>query len=399
MNKRKERFLLITLLSLLVSVFAWTNSNRENMVEAAQMNDQQAAVVNLAKQQLGKPYVWGAAGPDSFDCSGLMQYVFSHAVGINLPRVTTQQETVGKEVSLNELQPGDILFWGSRGASYHDAVYIGDGNMIQAPEPGDVVKVTALKYYMPDFARRVLPDTPNVSGEGSLDEYSVNQANLKLRGWSASSDSVGKPISYLFALDANTNQELARWKINRTERPDVQRAYPQIAGSLNSGFDENLTIPDSLRGHQVRIMARYTSDPAGDNNASDFTFDQVISIPQVESEGHLDEYNVGQDTLTLRGWSAASNSTDKPISYLFALDANTNQELARWKINRTERPDVQRAYPQIPGSLNSGFDETFKLPDSLKGHQIRILARYTSDPDGNNNASDFTFEQVVNVPK
>lgn len=299
--------------------------------------------------------------------------------------------------SLNELQPGDILFWGSRGASYHDAVYIGDGNMIQAPEPGDVVKVTALKYYMPDFARRVLPDTPNVSGEGSLDEYSVNQATLKLRGWSASSDSVGKPISYLFALDANTNQELARWKINRTERPDVQRAYPQIAGSLNSGFDESFTIPDSLRSHQVRIMARYTSDPAGDNNTSDFTFDQVISIPQVESEGHLDEYNVGQDTLTLRGWSAASNSADKPISYLFALDANTNQELARWKINRTERPDVQRAYPQIPGSLNSGFDETFKLPDSLKGHQIRILARYTSDPDGNNNASDFTFEQVINI--
>ncbi|MDE3315673.1 glycoside hydrolase family 73 protein [Lacticaseibacillus zeae] len=237
----------------------------------------------------------------------------------------------------------------------------------------------------------------DTSAAGSLDDYSVDPATLKLRGWSVASDSTEKPISYLFAVDANTNQELARWKINRTERPDVQRAYPQITGSLNSGFDESLTIPDSLRGHQVRIMARYTSDPAGNNNASDFTFGQVISIPQVESEGHLDEYNVGQDTLTLRGWSAASNSTDKPISYLFALDANTNQELARWKINRTERPDVQRAYPQIPGSLNSGFDETFKLPDSLKGHQIRIMARYTSDLDGNNNASDFTFEQVINV--
>lgn len=238
----------------------------------------------------------------------------------------------------------------------------------------------------------------NISGAGTLDEYSVDQSSLKLRGWSIAPDAAEKPISYLFAMDASTNRELTRWKINRTERSDVQRVYPQITGSLNSGFDERFQIPDSLRGHQIRIMARYTSDPAGDNNASDFTFEQVITIPQIESVGSLDEYHVDQNTLKLRGWSAASDTAGKSTSYLLVLDAATNKEIIRWKINCTERSDVQRAYPQIPGSLNSGFDESFELPDSLKGHQIRILARYTSDPQGNNNASDFTFEPVISVP-
>ncbi|WP_424349383.1 C40 family peptidase [Latilactobacillus sp. 5-91] len=126
-------------------------------VQAAAMNSKQQAVVNLAKQQVGKPYVWGATGPNSFDCSGLVQYVYSHAAGINLPRVTTQQEKSGSEVSLSALQPGDLLFWGSRGSTYHVAIYIGDGNFVQAPQPGQNVKITNMKYYYPSFARRVLP--------------------------------------------------------------------------------------------------------------------------------------------------------------------------------------------------------------------------------------------------
>lgn len=130
-------------------------------VQAAAMNSKQQAVVNLAKQQVGKPYVWGATGPNSFDCSGLVQYVYSHAAGINLPRVTTQQEKSGSEVSLSALQPGDLLFWGSRGSTYHVAIYIGDGNFVQAPQPGENVKITNMKYYYPNFARRVLSTTPD----------------------------------------------------------------------------------------------------------------------------------------------------------------------------------------------------------------------------------------------
>lgn len=112
-------------------------------------------IVNLARQQLGKPYQYGATGPNAFDCSGLVQYVYGQ-VGISLPRTTYQQENCGYEVSLNNLQAGDLLFWGNRGQAYHVAIYTGNGNMLYAPEPGQNVKEIQMKYWMPSFARRVL---------------------------------------------------------------------------------------------------------------------------------------------------------------------------------------------------------------------------------------------------
>lgn len=78
--------------------------------------------------------------------------------------------------------------------------------------------------------------------------------------------------------------------------------------------------------------------------------------------------------MTLRGWSASPDSPGKPCSYLLAVDANTNIELARWKINRTDRSDVQNGYPQIPGALHSGFDVTFNMPGEIKGHKVKFIS-------------------------
>ncbi|RXT58050.1 cell wall hydrolase P75 [Lacticaseibacillus chiayiensis] len=112
------------------------------------------AVISIAEQQIGKPYVWGGKGPNSFDCSGLMYYAFLHGAGVNIGGWTVPQESSGQQVSLSALQPGDLLFWGGHGATYHVALYIGGGTMIQAPQPGENVKYTALNYFMPDFAVR-----------------------------------------------------------------------------------------------------------------------------------------------------------------------------------------------------------------------------------------------------
>ncbi|SDL81052.1 C40 family peptidase [Romboutsia lituseburensis] len=102
------------------------------------------AVVNLAKQQLGKPYVWGAEGPSSFDCSGLTYYVYKNAAGVNLPRTSREQSGYGTTVSRSNLQPGDLIFSSTDGSGSvsHVGIYIGNGEMIHAPKPGDVVKRT-----------------------------------------------------------------------------------------------------------------------------------------------------------------------------------------------------------------------------------------------------------------
>jgi cell wall-associated NlpC family hydrolase len=100
-----------------------------------------ATAVSTALAQRGKPYIWAAAGPGSFDCSGLMQYAY-RAAGISLPHSSLAQSGMGKPVARNALQPGDLVFFYSPVS--HVAMYIGNGNIVQAPTAGDVVKITPL---------------------------------------------------------------------------------------------------------------------------------------------------------------------------------------------------------------------------------------------------------------
>lgn len=112
-----------------------------------------AAAIASARAELGKPYVWGASGPDSFDCSGLTAWAWGHA-GVNLPHSAAAQQGMGSSVGRSELQPGDLVFFGS--PAYHVALYIGGGLIIHAPTTGDVVKIASLSY-LSDYsgARRV----------------------------------------------------------------------------------------------------------------------------------------------------------------------------------------------------------------------------------------------------
>lgn len=122
---------------------------------------QQNSVVQWARKQIGKPYEWGKYGPGSFDCGGLVKFVYKNAVNISLPMGTYNQEKFGKEVSLNSLEPGDLLFWGARGSTYHVAIYIGNNQYIHAPQPGQNVCIGSLDWWIkPSFARRLLSDNP-----------------------------------------------------------------------------------------------------------------------------------------------------------------------------------------------------------------------------------------------
>ncbi|MEU5538202.1 NlpC/P60 family protein [Streptomyces sp. NPDC020362] len=97
-----------------------------------------AAAVAYAYQKLGSPYVWGATGPNAFDCSGLAQAAY-HSAGISLPRTTYAQINAGRRVSRSELQPGDLVFFYS-GIS-HVGIYVGNGQMIHAPNPSAPVRL------------------------------------------------------------------------------------------------------------------------------------------------------------------------------------------------------------------------------------------------------------------
>jgi cell wall-associated NlpC family hydrolase len=112
-----------------------------------------ARAVAIAEQQLGKPYVWAAAGPNSFDCSGLVQYVYAQ-LGISLAHYTVSQWDETAHVPLADAQPGNLVFYqDSGGYIYHVGIYIGNGEMIDAPQTGENVQIDTI--YWPNLMSEV----------------------------------------------------------------------------------------------------------------------------------------------------------------------------------------------------------------------------------------------------
>lgn len=121
-------------------------------VTAAPASGRAAIAVAAAMSKLGSPYVWAAAGPNTFDCSGLMLWAWAQA-GVALPHYTGDQYNMGTHVSRNELQPGDLVFFYPDLG--HVGMYIGGGNVIHAPQPGDVVKISSVDSFPYAGATRV----------------------------------------------------------------------------------------------------------------------------------------------------------------------------------------------------------------------------------------------------
>jgi peptidoglycan DL-endopeptidase CwlO len=106
-----------------------------------------AKAIAFAKAQLGKPYIWGGTGPDGYDCSGLTQAAWG-AAGVSLPRTTWEQIDVGTRISISNVQPGDLIFYNS--SIDHVAMYLGNGQIIQAPHTGaniDIAPMTEMPIY------------------------------------------------------------------------------------------------------------------------------------------------------------------------------------------------------------------------------------------------------------
>jgi cell wall-associated NlpC family hydrolase len=127
-----------------------------------------ATAIAAARSRLGVPYVWGATGPDAFDCSGLTQWSYAHA-GITLPRVAAAQWNSGPHPSLSQLEPGDLLFWAldvhDPASIHHVAMYIGHGMMIAAPHTGENVQIQPV--YMQGFIGATRPWAKTISAAAS----------------------------------------------------------------------------------------------------------------------------------------------------------------------------------------------------------------------------------------
>jgi cell wall-associated NlpC family hydrolase len=122
-----------------------TDASSETNAQVEQLYAKNA-LISTASQYIGVPYVWGGSTPSGFDCSGLVQYVRNQLGFTNLGRTTYQQAATLRAMgyqpkTVAQAEPGDLLFWGGTGNEYHEAIYIGNGQMLVAPQPGMNVEI------------------------------------------------------------------------------------------------------------------------------------------------------------------------------------------------------------------------------------------------------------------
>ncbi|MBC2149695.1 C40 family peptidase [Listeria booriae] len=381
-------------------------------------NTQHDAVVNYALKYIGVPYVWGGSSPSGFDCSGLVQYSYKNAIGVSLPRVSKDQGAQGRSVSLNNLQKGDLLFWTNNGVvsgTYHVGMYIGNGQFIQAPKPGDHVKVTNISSYRPHYAKRILPDmatptpTPTSHHFANLDKVSMDLNTLYVGGWHITDSLQPADPShrvsnsrFVFVMDASTGRELGRYSIGQVWRQDVANIYSGIRNGGYGGF--NLTIPmnSSWYGKQVYFMTRFASDALGNATIDDYYFNtQVYTVPSPTTinTGALDKLQVTEDNLYVGGWHITSKLQPADPShqvsnsrFIFVMDAGTGRELARYPVAQVWRQDVANVYSNtIHNGGYGGFSVNIPIKQEWSGKQVYVMSRYASDILGNQVIEDYYY--------
>ncbi len=160
------------------------------------------SLVESAKKYEGTPYVWGGESPDEggLDCSGLVQRSLADLGVTGIPRTAREQMTLGEEVpSLDQARPGDLVVFNG---GTHIGIYVGDGKMIDAPKPGDQVRIRDV-YTEPSTIRRILPSAAEVTASTASASASAGQTALAVLAGSGSTSS-SSPMSLLSALNGSS---------------------------------------------------------------------------------------------------------------------------------------------------------------------------------------------------
>lgn len=134
------------------TLFPWAPHHKPHRPQQPQQPTLAQKIVNTALQQQGKPYQYGAAGPNSFDCSGLTTYAYKQN-GVTIPRTSYQQAATGAHTDTSHLQPGDIVLYSGNG---HAALYIGNGKIVHAPQEGQNVQTAPLNIMPISETRRIV---------------------------------------------------------------------------------------------------------------------------------------------------------------------------------------------------------------------------------------------------
>lgn len=231
-----------------------------------------------------------------------------------------------------------------------------------------------------------------------LDDFSVQNGKLHVSGWNATNKAIQNPNHFLILFDRTINREVARQKVTAgINRPDVEKAYPQVINANISGFDAAFDITTLNPNDEYQILSRYSNDDNGEGSYVTYWFKpQRIAPANQFNSGHLDSFNISKaGKVTVSGWQATNLSNIQSNRFIILFDNTANHQIASTKITNTARPDVEKVYPQVLNATNSGYDVTFDLTQDqiaqlLPNHSYSIVSRYSADANGNGNDKQHT---------
>lgn len=236
------------------------------------------------------------------------------------------------------------------------------------------------------------PFTLNHHGAAWLDSIKMTDNGLRVAGWLASDQSLNKPYPYVIVL--NDDKEIDRSPLTLTDRPDVGRRYRQVYHSQKSGFSAFIKLnPAQVTGH-LRMILRFSGRADGNSDYLDL-LDQSLA----SNDGHFDVVTVNQNRLYVSGWHASDQSAGKPYQWLIFVDQD-GHELYRQRVLdiNNPRPDLANKRSFILGAGQAGFKLGFTIPNQLHHHTVRVIHRYTDDPQGNGNFVDWWSGPVAIDP-
>ena len=227
----------------------------------------------------------------------------------------------------------------------------------------------------------------NTSNQGSLDSFNLSNSQLIVSGWHATDYSQVENNHYLILFDNTNKTQVKSIKVTNVARPDVAKAYPTVATAGQSGFNANFGPVKLTPGHSYSLVSRYSTLDGGngDNGQSkttDYWFNPVTLDQQAS---YVDSFTKTDNGYNVKGWMVSDQSINKPNAYLILL--NDGQEIARTKVELTDRPDVAKVYPSIYNSQKSGFNGEFKVDPAKANGTLKVIMRFAGD-DANHNYSD-----------
>ncbi|OYS80781.1 N-acetylmuramoyl-L-alanine amidase [Limosilactobacillus reuteri] len=227
----------------------------------------------------------------------------------------------------------------------------------------------------------------NTRNQGSLDSFNISNGQLTVTGWHATDYSQVENNHYLILFDNTNKTQVKSIKITNVARPDVAKAYPTVATAGQSGFNANFGTVNLTPGHNYSIVSRYSTLDGGngDNGQSKTTDYWFAPVTLNQQASYVDSFTKTDNGYNVKGWMVSDQSINKPNAYLILL--NDGQEIARTKVELTDRPDVAKVYPSIYNSQKSGFNGEFKVDSAKPNGTLKVIMRFAGD-DANKNFSD-----------